>query len=95
MNTVLTEELIEEGLVRELISKIQNQRKETEGLQVTDRIALTYSGNEKLASVIENNRDVISSEVLATSVEAGSGNEDGIREWNVNGENIAFSIKKA
>ena len=95
LNTVLTEELIEEGLVRELSSKIQNQRKETEGLQVTDRIALTYSGNEKLASVIENNRDVISSEVLATSVEEGSGNEDGIREWNVNGENIAFSIKKA
>ena len=95
LNTVLTEELIEEGLVREIISKIQNQRKETDGLQVTDRISLVYSGNEKLASVIEKNKDSIASEVLATSVASGNGSEDGVREWNVNGETIAFAIKKA
>ena len=95
LNTVLTEELIEEGLVREIISKIQNQRKETEGLQVTDRIALTYSGNDKLAAVIEHKKDAIAAEVLATSITAGTGSEEGIREWSVNGEKINLSLRKA
>ena len=94
LNTVLTEDLIEEGLVREMISKIQNQRKETEGLQVTDRISVKYCGNDKLASIIEKNKETISSEVLAVTIEAGNGNEAELREWNVNGESISIAVRR-
>ncbi len=94
LNTVLTDDLIEEGLVREMISKIQNQRKETEGLQVTDRISVKYCGNDKLASIIEKNKETISSEVLAVAIEAGNGSEAGLREWNVNGESISIAVEK-
>ena len=92
ISTVLTEELIEDGLVREMISKIQTQRKET-GLEVTDRIVLKYSGNDKLGAVIEKKKEFLASEVLATDIVAGDGENS--KEWNVNGEKITFSIVKA
>ena len=92
IDTVLTDELIEEGLVREMISKIQNQRKET-GLEVTDRIILMYSGNDKLAGIIDSKKDYIASEVLAAEVKAGE--DDSSRSWEINGESILFSVKKA
>ena len=92
IDTVLTDELIEEGLVREMISKIQNQRKET-GLEVTDRIILMYSGNDKLAGIIDGKKDYIASEVLAAEVKAGE--DDSSRSWEINGESILFSVKKA
>ena len=93
ISTVLTEELIEDGLVREMISKIQNHRKETEGLTVSDRIVLKYSGNDKLAEVIEKKKEYLASEVLATEITNGTG--DNSKEWNVNGEKITFSVVKA
>ena len=93
ISTVLTEELIEDGLVREMISKIQNHRKETEGLTVSDRIVLKYDGNDKLAEVIEKKKDYLASEVLATEISKGTG--DNSKEWNVNGEKITFSVVKA
>ena len=93
ISTVLTEELIEDGLVREMISKIQNHRKETEGLTVSDRIVLKYEGNDKLAEVIEKKKDYLASEVLATEITKGIG--DNSKEWNVNGEKITFSVVKA
>ena len=93
ISTVLTEELIEDGLVREMISKIQNHRKETEGLTVSDRIVLKYEGNDKLAEVIEKKKDYLASEVLAVEISKGSG--DNSKEWNVNGEKITFSVVKA
>ena len=92
ISTVLTDELIEAGFVRELISKIQTQRKET-GLEVTDRIILGYDGNEKLAQIISKNSEFLASEVLATEVKAGLGANT--KEWTVNGEKITLSIEKA
>ena len=92
ISTVLTEDLIEDGFVREMISKIQTQRKET-GLEVTDRIVLRYEGNDRLGAIIEKKKDFLASEVLATDILAGSG--DNSKEWNVNGEKITFSIGKA
>ena len=89
---ILTDELIEAGFVRELISKIQTQRKET-GLEVTDRIILGYDGNEKLAQIISKNSEFLASEVLATEVKAGLGANT--KEWTVNGEKITLSIEKA
>ena len=94
INTVLTPELIEDGFVREMISKIQTQRKET-GLEVTDRIILSYAGNDKLASIISNKKEFIASEVLASSVVSSETTETGMKEWDINGEKISFSVKKA
>ena len=92
LSTVLTPELIEDGFVREMISKIQTQRKET-GLEVTDRIKLSYDGNEKLSEIISRQKDFIASEVLAVSVEAGKGSDP--KTWDINGESIVFSVEKA
>ena len=75
-----------------MISKIQTQRQET-GLEVTDRIVLKYTGNDKLAAVIEKKKDFLASEVLATDIIAGDGENS--KEWNVNGEKITFSVVKA
>ena len=92
INTTLTDELITDGFVREMISKIQTQRKEA-GLEVVDRIVLSYEGNDKLASIIESKKEFIASEVLATDIVPGN---DGFKkEWDVNGENITFYVKKA
>ncbi|MCR4689153.1 MAG: isoleucine--tRNA ligase [Saccharofermentans sp.] len=92
VSTVLTPELIEAGFVREIISKVQTQRKET-GLEVTDRIILGYEGNDKLGQIIAKNSAFLASEVLANEINAKlDGNS---KEWNVNGENITLSVKKA
>jgi isoleucyl-tRNA synthetase len=92
INTVLTEDLIIDGFVREMISKIQNQRKDA-GFEVVDRIIINYEGNDKLAGIIESKKDYIASEVLATEIVPGN---DGFSEtWDVNGESITFYLKKA
>ncbi|MCQ2465954.1 MAG: isoleucine--tRNA ligase [Clostridia bacterium] len=92
LNIVLTDELIEDGFVREMISKIQNLRKDSD-FEVTDRITLTYSGNDKIASIIEKKKDAIASVVLATSIEAAP-SENGT-EVSINGEKVFFAIAKA
>ncbi len=92
LNTKLTDDLIVDGFVREMISKIQTQRKEA-GLEVVDRIILSYEGNEKLASIISDKKDYIASEVLATDIVEG--NDGFAKEWDVNGEKITFYVKKA
>src|SRR5574344_273673 len=92
VSTVLTQDLIEDGFVREIISKVQTQRKET-GLEVTDRIVLGYEGNEKLSSIIEKKKDYLASEVLATEVTGSLG--DNAKEWNINGEILKISVRKA
>lgn len=91
LDTTLTDELIEEGFVREIISKVQTQRKET-GLDVTDRIRLMYSGNEKLAGIFENHKDFIASEVLAAEITAGEGPNPHI--WDINGETATLSVER-
>lgn len=92
ISTVLTEDLIEDGLVREMISKIQTQRKDT-GLEVTDRINLCYYGNDKLAEIIEKKKDFIASEVLASSITASK--KDNSKEWDINSEKIFIFVEKA
>ena len=84
--------MIEDGLVREMISKIQTQRKET-GLEVTDRINLYYSGNSKLGEVIFKNSDFIASETLAVSI--NEEDKSSSKEWDINSEKIYFFVEKA
>ncbi|MBQ5736071.1 MAG: isoleucine--tRNA ligase, partial [Lachnospiraceae bacterium] len=87
LDTNLTEELIEEGFVRELISKIQTMRKEAD-FEVMDKITVYNDKNDKIAQLFEKNAEVIKSEVLATDIlhEAPKGY---VKEWNINGENVA------
>lgn len=90
LNITLTDALIEEGYVRELISKIQTMRKDA-GFDVTDHIMLSVDGNEKLAGVLERNLAAISKSVLSD----GSDTDGGIsKEWDINGENVTITVKK-
>ena len=91
LDTHLTPELIEEGFVREIISKVQTMRKES-GFDVIDRIILRHSGNSKIAQVITDHAAEIGEEVLADSIESGSGPNS--REWNLNGETCVLSVEK-
>ena len=75
-----------------MISKIQTQRKET-GLEVIDRIVLSYSGNAKLAEIIEKKKEFIASEVLAAEIKEGEGSN--MKEWSINGEKVFFNVEKA
>ena len=93
LDTNLTEELIEEGFVRELISKLQTMRKEA-GFEVTDRIYVSYRSGEKIAGIFERNKDVILAEAFAVSIatERLCGYE---KEWDINGERVTMEVKKA
>lgn len=93
LDTNLTEELIEEGFVREIISKVQTMRKEAD-FEVQDHINLFYHGNEKLAKIIENNKAEIAGEVLGDNISEESVNEGYSREWKINGENINLTIQR-
>jgi isoleucyl-tRNA synthetase len=88
----LTEELIEEGFVREIISKIQTMRKEA-GFEVQDHISLFYSENARIAEIINKNSGLIAEEVLAERLIEGSGGEYS-KEWSINGENVKLSVQK-
>ena len=92
LDTNLTDELLEEGFVRELISKIQTMRKEA-GFEVMDKIAVSYQADEKAAKIFEKNKDTILSEVLAEELttEKLGGYE---KEWNINGEHVVMEVKK-
>ncbi|MDD6194593.1 MAG: isoleucine--tRNA ligase [Lachnospiraceae bacterium] len=92
LDTNLTEELLEEGFVRELVSKIQTMRKEA-GFEVMDQIAVTYQGSDKVAGIFERNGDAISKEVLAVSVSASAEGEY-VKEWNINGEKVSLGVTK-
>ena len=88
----LTPELIEEGFVRELISKIQTMRKEA-GFEVMDKITVYAKGNEKLEALMQANKESILTDVMATEIVTGS--LDGYtKEWNINGENVEMGVKK-
>jgi isoleucyl-tRNA synthetase len=90
LDTNLTEALIEEGFVREVISKLQTMRKEA-GFEVTDRIGAAYQAGDKLAAVIERARDEIMGAVLATELVSGS-HEGVTKDWNINGEDAALTV---
>ena len=92
LDTELTDKLIEEGYVRELVSKIQNLRKEA-GFEVQDYIEVYYGGNAKVEKIIADNADEIASEVLAKKVENGKGTGFE-KEIDVNGEKITIAVNK-
>lgn len=92
LDTNLTDELIEEGFVREIISKIQTMRKDS-GFEVTDRISVVFDGSDKIAKIFAANDAEIKSQTLADSIDAGDA-KDG-KNWNVNGEKVDIAIQKA
>ena len=92
LDTNLSPELLEEGFVREIISKIQTMRKEAD-FEVMDRIKVTYEGSEKAEAVFEKNNTLIAGEVLADEVvkaqPAGY-----VKEWKINGEVVTMGVEK-
>ena len=92
LDTNLTEALIEEGFVREVISKIQTMRKEAD-FEVMDHITVSVANNETLFDIIKKNEDTIKSDVLAESIVYGE--ERGFtKEWNINGEDVLLGVEK-
>ena len=92
LDTRLTPELLEEGFVREIISKIQTMRKEA-GFEVTDHIRVYQQGNDKIAAILASHADTIKDEVLADEImtDAMGGYE---KDWNINGENGRLGVEK-
>ena len=91
LETTLTPELIEEGFVREIVSKLQTMRKEN-GFEVTDHITVFAAGNDKLTELMRKHEEEISRIVLADAVQYGR-TEGFSKEWNINGEKIALAVK--
>ena len=83
----LDDELLEEGFVRELISKIQTMRKEA-GFEVVDHIVLSQSGNDRIADIIKKNEAVIKNDTLYNNVEGYT------KDWNLNGEHTSLGVSK-
>jgi isoleucyl-tRNA synthetase len=92
LDTNLTEELLEEGYVRELISKIQTMRKEA-GFEVMDRINIYVKNNDHLADLMNKNQELIRSIVLCDDIvrDVTEGYE---KDWDINGENVTLAVKK-
>lgn len=94
LDTTLTDELIAEGFVRELISKVQTMRKEA-GFVVTDHIAVSVCGSEKVESIVKASPDELTSSVLCDKlVFEEKIDSDLEKEWDINGENVTISVKK-
>ena len=92
MDTNLTPELIEEGFVREIVSKIQTMRKDA-GFEVMDRIKVYVSGNDRIADLMQRNAEQVKSVVLADDIIASEA-EGFVKEWNINGENVTLGVEK-
>ena len=92
LDTHITPELLEEGFVREIISKLQTMRKEAD-FNVTDNIKVYITGNDKVAEIAANNRDEIKKNTLAVSIENTPG-EGYTKQWDVNGEEVTFTVAK-
>ena len=92
LDTNLTPELIEEGFVREILSKIQTMRKDS-GFEVQDNIKVGFCGSDKIAGIVENNKAEISAQALAVSIDRADVGD--MKEWNINGEKVSIGIVKA
>ena len=91
LDTTLTDELIEEGFVREIVSKIQTMRKEA-NFNVTDHITVTMNGSEKVIAIVNKLSADISGDTLADSIVIGEA--DGyVKEWDINGEKLTIGVK--
>ena len=92
LDTNLTPELVEEGFVYEIISKIQTMRKES-GFEVTDHIRVSINGNDRLSEIARKNKDAISGKVLADELTSGA--EYAVsKEWNINGEHAVIAVER-
>ena len=92
LDTNLTPELIEEGFLREIVSKIQTMRKEA-GFEVMDTITIYADGSDKIKALLDAKADQITTEILATKVVTGE--LDGYtKEWDINGEQVTLGVKK-
>ncbi len=93
LDTRLTDDLIVEGMARELVNRVQNMRKEA-GYDVIDRIVIGWSGGETIARAIAAQQDYIKAETLAESLTQNGGSFDFSKEWNIAGETAVLKIKK-
>ena len=94
LDTNLTPELVEEGFVRELVSKIQTMRKEA-GFEVQDHIDVHESGNDRIRGILEKFENQLKKEVLAEEVAYGESPEGAfVKEWTVNGERVTLAVRK-
>ena len=92
LDTNLSEELLEEGFVREIVSKVQTMRKEA-GFEVMDKIFVTYEGSERAEDIFARFQTAVGGEVLAVGVTKGR--PDGfVKEWKINGESVTIGVKK-
>ncbi len=92
LDTNLTDELIEEGFMYEIISKVQTMRKDS-GFEVMDHIKVYINGNDRIAEVVKKNETAISVKVLADEIVYGA-DCDGAKQWNVNGEDVTIGVQK-
>ena len=92
LNTKLTPELIEEGFVREIISKVQTMRKEA-GFEVMDKIVLSFKAEKTICEVFAAHKEEIQSEVLAVDIKEGA-LEGYQKEWNINGHKVELGVEK-
>ena len=92
LDTNLTPELVEEGFVRELISKLQTMRKDA-GFEVMDTIKVYVSGNDGIAAIFDKNGAEISHDVLATEIIKAAGGSYA-KEWDINGEKVTLGVEK-
>ena len=93
LDTTLTPELVEEGFVREIISKIQTMRKEAD-FNVMDHIVVYQNGSEKIAKIIQKNAESIQEDVLAVAFKTGE-LAGYVKEWDINGEKVELGVEKA
>ena len=92
LDTNLTPELIEEGFVREIVSKVQTMRKEA-GFAVTDHIVLSHHGNSLIESIFAKHGAEIAADTLADSIKLGSAGY--VKDWEINGESVTLGVEKA
>ena len=93
LDTNLTEELVEEGFVYEVISKVQTMRKDS-GFEVMDHIKVYISGNDTIVSVVQKNEKAIGEKVLADAFVYGEDNVPNAKNWNINGENATVGVAR-
>ncbi len=93
LDTNLTDALVEEGFVYEVISKVQTMRKDS-GFEVMDHIKVYISGNDTIVSVVQKNEKAIGEKVLADAFVYGEGSVPNAKDWNINGENATVGVER-